>query len=150
MPHDSLYVPWAEAELKEFNWQKGVNTETRFMRAWRRGWRNRRHYQQWLHEVVLSDFDDDVAGIDAFLVTNIKGFEKIPVQIKSSEAGIRKHKAIYRNIPVLAIRYYDTNLNIRQKTIQAILEIHPNLALVMHRAGTPVSPYTLAALNLSI
>jgi hypothetical protein len=157
MAHDSVpnlgrFGRQYAREKLERQLAKGATTEETFFHAWSPYWRNRRNHQQWVKRVIKASETEDVVGIDAFIITTLEGYPKIPIQIKSSDEKAFRHKRISEKrdrIPVVAVYYSDSHKMIRDRTIKAILEFYPQLSAVWRSVGCSVSPYTLTALGLS-
>jgi len=96
--------------------RKGMAAEEMFAKAWH----SKLTHPKWMREVVgvtQDSADNLIHGIDAWIVC--KNDERIPVQIKSSRAGLEDHRAKYPGFQgiLLIIKPNYTARQIRSKTL---------------------------------
>jgi hypothetical protein len=96
--------------------EKGKTAEELFTEAWH----NKLAHPKWMREVVgvtQDSADNLIHGTDAWIIC--KNDERIPVQIKSSRAGLEEHRAKYPGFQgiILIIKSGYTARQIRNKTL---------------------------------
>lgn len=83
--------------------QRGAETERRFFAAFRDGTVT---LPSWLYGIRKGTPVDDAQGIDAFAITSCG---EIPIQIKSSYAGLRKFCSVSRTRYIVVVVIQQTN-----------------------------------------
>lgn len=100
--------------------RKGITAERMFIEAWH----NKLTHPKWMRGVVgvtQDSADNLIHGIDAWIVC--KNDERIPVQIKSSRAGLEEHREKYPGFQgiILIIKPGYTARQIRNKTLHFLI-----------------------------
>lgn len=101
-------------ERKRFQQQKGANNEGRVSLALDELTQESRIISHW----PATYPQDRLEGTDRFILTNLG--DKIPLQVKSSLAGMRKALEKYPNIPCLIVEESDDLEKIKQKITELL------------------------------